>query len=318
MSYLPPGWTEQRLVAATSDDLKALPYETLHLIPPHKIKARDAQDVVFGAIVDEQIRSERVRFNLPPNPPRFKPGMEDTEEDPAKRETTAIRNRQFLDKARLQYFDELAQSNGNAPVPTHASAPASDAKLPRDAVVQVVEDQGYADFGFLMVRLVYNDEARWDRFNDSFLAPLERELSEAQGGERIVDNLLMMTVEDEMIDGTGFQGTVAYCEELHNNDMVQPGLDTSMVLAVDEQALKSFLEPTPGQKPWVWAVDMSYPFDERQQPPVGDPPTDAYPGYFRVTLSAAVLELWPLLKAPGGFHGRRLWDPNTRVWDGDL
>ena len=98
--------------------------------------------------------------------------------------------------------------------------------------------------------------------------------------------------------------------------MVQPGLDTSMVLAVDEQALASFLEPTPGQKPWVWAVDMSYPFAVRQQPPVGDPPTDAYPGYFRVTLSAAVLELWPLLKAPGGIQGSRLWDPNTRVWDG--
>ena len=237
MSYLPSGWTEQRLAAATADDLKALPYEvstyrcrvpvfpcsrapdcdsdkpakTLHVIPPHKVAAQDAQDVVFGAIIDNRAQRERARFNLAPNPPRFKPGVEDAEDDPAKRETTVIRNRQFLDKERARYFAELAQRGDNAPEPTPASASASASagKLPRDAVVQVVEDQGYADFGFLMVRLVYGDDARWDRFNDLFLAPLERELSEAQGGERIADSLLMLTVEDELIDSTGFQGAVA-------------------------------------------------------------------------------------------------------------
>lgn len=97
--------------------------------------------------------------------------------------------------------------------------------------------------------------------------------------------------------------------------MVQPGLDTSMVLVADKAAVDSLLFPTPGQEPWVWAVDVDFGFQIGDQPPQGEPPTDRYPGYFRVALLAAVTELWPLLKGPGA-SGRELWNPDIRVWEG--
>lgn len=38
MSYIPPGWTQQRLAAATTDDLSELPYEVqLYNIVPVRV-----------------------------------------------------------------------------------------------------------------------------------------------------------------------------------------------------------------------------------------------------------------------------------------
>lgn len=97
--------------------------------------------------------------------------------------------------------------------------------------------------------------------------------------------------------------------------MLEPGFDTGVILVVDKIAVESLLSPMPGQEPFVWAVDVKFRFQIGDQLPQGEPPTDKYPGYFRVTLSAAVTEMWPLLKA-GAETARSLWDPNSKVWTG--
>jgi hypothetical protein len=97
--------------------------------------------------------------------------------------------------------------------------------------------------------------------------------------------------------------------------MVQPGLNTGIILVVDKAAVESLLSPTPGQEPWVWAVDVTFSFQIGDQLPQGEPPTNRYPGYFRVTPSAAVTEMWSLLKG-SRISGKELWNPDVRIWEG--
>jgi len=199
-------------------------------------------------------------------------------------------------------------------IPNASSSGPKKPKLDRDAVVQVVEDEGYEDFGFMVVRLDYSDQDAWERWTDTFDVPIDRSLAQSLGGERIMDKFLLGMVEDAKLEGTGLHGAVTYYKDLHLNSMVQPGLDTNMILVVDKAAVDSLLSPTPGQEPWVWAMDVNFDFQIGDQPPKGEPPTDRYPGYFRVTPSAAVTELWPLLK--GAFvRGKDLWNPDVRIWD---
>jgi hypothetical protein len=225
-------------------------------------------------------------------------------------------------------------------IPNASSSGPKKPKLDRDAVVQVVEDEGYEDFGFMVVRLDYSEQDAWERWTDTFGEPIDRSLAQSLGGERIMDKFLLGMVEDAQLEGTGLHGAVtwvtlihsimrrklelrvmliitcsSYYKDLHLNSMVQPGLDTNMILVVDKAAVDSLLSPTPGQEPWVWAVDVNFDFQIGYQPPQGEPPTDRYPGYFRVTPSAAVTELWPLLK--GAFvRGKYLWNPDVRIWEG--
>lgn len=89
--------------------------------------------------------------------------------------------------------------------------------------------------------------------------------------------------------------------------MVQPGLDTSMILVTDDTAVDSLLNSSPGEE----AVDVHYAFQIGDQPPRRELSNDIYPGYIRVALSSAVTELWPLLKRSMA-SGRELWDPHVR------
>lgn len=87
------------------------------------------------------------------------------------------------------------------------------------------------------------------------------------------------------------------------------------MLVVDKAAMDSLLNPTPGRRPWVWALHATRRFE------VGDrlldePPRSQYPGYFGVDPLAVFIRLWPLLKGPQMFVGSKLWDPNRDIWSG--
>jgi hypothetical protein len=59
----------------------------------------------------------------------------------------------------MRYF-----ADPSAPfVPNVSSSEAEKQKVDRDPVVQVVEDAGYEDFGFVVVRLDYSDQDAWAR-----------------------------------------------------------------------------------------------------------------------------------------------------------
>lgn len=96
--------------------------------------------------------------------------------------------------------------------------------------------------------------------------------------------------------------------------MVQPGLDTSIILVADDIAVESFLNPSPGQDPWIWAVDVNFAFQIGDQPPRREMSTNIYPGYFWVALSTVVTELWPLLKRSEA-SGNELWNPHVSIWE---
>ncbi|KAG9684844.1 hypothetical protein KCU95_g12806, partial [Aureobasidium melanogenum] len=308
MSYVPLGWTPERLAAATADELLQLDYSTLHLVSPMAVSSPSAQDAIFGARIDELTRRERERFKLSPVLPRFRPDTPLPEDD-TERTVMQQRMRKWLDDERVRYL-------ANPDVP--AVPLINTQKVPKpdvDAVVQVVQEAGYDDFGYVLVRLDYTDEDAWTRWNTIFHQYLDRSLEESLGGESIADKLLIVNVEDEDLDGTGWHGAVSYYEDVCANDTVPPGLETGMILVADTEAVSSLLQPTSDVEPWIWAADVDYDWEIGDQPSLGSSPARHYPGYIRVALSVVLSEFWPLLKRPGCV-GRHLWTPDLGVWEG--
>ncbi|RAK95646.1 uncharacterized protein BO80DRAFT_429737 [Aspergillus ibericus CBS 121593] len=70
MSYIPPGWSEERLRTATVDDLRQVPEECLHDIDDEILENVEARKVVCQAQHNEHYRLERERRGLPPAPPK--------------------------------------------------------------------------------------------------------------------------------------------------------------------------------------------------------------------------------------------------------
>ncbi|CAD0097272.1 unnamed protein product, partial [Aureobasidium mustum] len=281
---------------------------TLHLISPMTVSSPAAQDIIFGARMDEVTRLERERLKLPPVLPRFKP---DTllPEDATECAVTQQRMRKWL-------ADERTKSLANPDVPNILSTAKQIVPKPDvDAVMQVVQEAGYNDFGFVLVRLDYSDEDAWTRWNTAFQEYLDRSLEESQGGQSIADKLMTMNVEDEDLNGTGWHGAVFYYNDLCGDDIVPPGLRTNMILVADIKAVNSLLHQTADVEPWIWAVDVHFDWKIGDQPPRGPPPANHYPGYMRVALSVVVSEFWPLLKG-SCFFVRQLWTPDLGLWRG--
>ena len=143
-------------------------------------------------------------MNLPAIPPRYKPGVAPTDTNPAIQAVAEQRKRQWLEQERTRYF-----ADPSAPLVQNSSAgKAERQKLDIDPVVQVVEEAGYDDFGFMVVRLYYSDEDAWQRWSETFDVPVDRSLAESAGGERIMDKLVIPMVEDAQLEGTGWHGAV--------------------------------------------------------------------------------------------------------------
>lgn len=151
-------------------------------------------------------------MNLPAIPPRYQPGVAPADADPAAQAVAEQRARQWLEQERARYF-----ANPSAPlVPNSSASGAEKQKVDRDPVAQVVEEAGYEDFGFMVVRLDYSDEDAWARWCETFDVPVDRSLAEVVGGERIVDKLVLPLVEDAQLEGTGWHGVVRCVTLIHS------------------------------------------------------------------------------------------------------
>lgn len=179
-------------------------------------------------------------------------------------------------------------------------------KPERDPYVQIVEDEGFMDFGFLCFRTVYDDEPKWERWQEKFDTELEGGLVGCAGRERVAERLMVMFVDDVDLAGVGFSDVAQAFEAVRENGDVGPGLDVGMCLMLDEEAMASLLEPVEGQEPWVWAVDVNYDFNGAQT-------EDGYPGQFKVAIDALISELWPLL-AGTGMQPENLWPSANPIW----
>jgi hypothetical protein len=156
--------------------------------------------------MDEQTREERLRMKLPHQAPLFAPNAI-LPSDPIRRAVLEQRKAQWLLQERERYF-----SDRGAPLAPTLSTPKPKPDV--DAVVQVVEEAGYDDFGFMIVRLDYSDETAWERWKAAFDVVLDQSVDECLGGDQVKDKLMTMFVEDEDLQGTGWDGAVTYVIEL--------------------------------------------------------------------------------------------------------
>ncbi|KAJ5914229.1 hypothetical protein N7504_003112 [Penicillium tannophilum] len=251
MSYLPPGWTLERLQTATVDDLRQIPEERLHeidekLIPVENVPVR----LVIGrATHNEHRRKVRAERGLPPAPG-------------------------------VPLFEE------------------ND-----DPVVEVVERGGFDDFGFIVFRTDYSDEERWQQWHKEFQRIIDASMKRASRGEKIEDKCLLLTYEDEDMAGVTHEQVLQAYYGYQETEGIPVGFDTGMCLVVDSDVMDSITT----DKPWVYALDLSFGFDDES--PIAD---GEYPGYFRVAIDSVITELYPTLTA---MTPSELWPSDNRIWE---
>ncbi|KFZ25272.1 hypothetical protein V502_00247 [Pseudogymnoascus sp. VKM F-4520 (FW-2644)] len=209
--------------------------------------------------------------------------------------------------------DELLELNIQRMVPqghrnfaaTKASIREADAAIgraPRDMLetehhlVKVVEDAGYEDFGFVMVRTDFTSESRWERFVGRWDELLDMQFDNAlpeTGLQRIQGKLVTKMMDDEVLSEMGPQNVALAFRILKEEaddepSQVEPGLDTNMCLMADAESITSVLESDPDGRlpPFIKAVDVSYPQGGYED----------YSGVFRVSVASVYLKFWPALR----------------------
>ena len=141
-------------------------------------------------------------MRLPPQAPLFAPDAA-LPSDPVQLAVLELRKLQWLSQEGETYF-----ADPQAPLFLTPSIPKPNPDV--DAVVQVVQEAGYHDFGFVIVRLDYCDEDTWQRWQAAFDGVQDPSVDDCLGGDMIKDKLLTMFVEDDYLHGTGWHGAVRY------------------------------------------------------------------------------------------------------------
>jgi hypothetical protein len=133
-------------------------------------------------------------------------------------------------------------------------------------LVKLVEENGWEDFGFLVFRTYFGNDELWKQFREQWDPILQYGFDAADESEsldRIRDKLLMKTVDDDMTDGVSAESVAAAYrlftedeDELEEDEKLEAGLRTRMCVFVDEECMRSVVEPSPDIPPFVKAVDV--------------------------------------------------------------
>ncbi|KAJ5450521.1 uncharacterized protein N7458_006970 [Penicillium daleae] len=145
-------------------------------------------------------------------------------------------------------------------------------------LVDLVEEEGWADFGFLLFRTHYDNENLWESFleaKDQILSETINNAPPESGLSRITDKMYLKQVSNEALrDITPEQVAIAYrsleygdgdgdgvVDENGNGgvpeDRIEPGLRTNVCLMVDEECMRSIVAwRETGSVPFVKAVDV--------------------------------------------------------------
>ncbi|GAB7347687.1 hypothetical protein MBLNU459_g5251t1 [Dothideomycetes sp. NU459] len=174
---------------------------------------------------------------------------------------------------------------------------------------QAVEDAGYADFGFLVIRTSYEDESLFDQWAEEFSNLVEKSITESADADGLIDKLMLTMIVDEQLQGASWEGIQEFVDEARDDNMVPPGLDVGFGLAVDQEVMRSLIHPKSGEEPWVWAVDTDYEFTETS----GRDATDTYPGYFKVALTSVMTEFYAAIASPD-VNVAGLWSLAKPIW----
>lgn len=77
-------------------------------------------------------------------------------------------------------------------------------------LAQVVERAGYDDFGFLVIRTGYGNEAQWEQWAEEFNNMIEKSVVESPGNEEAVNKLMMAMIDDPELHGASWDSIQVY------------------------------------------------------------------------------------------------------------
>ncbi|KAG9848208.1 hypothetical protein KCU98_g6392, partial [Aureobasidium melanogenum] len=216
---------------------------------------------------------------------RYKNATDDDWETLAEEEAELLFKREIAEK-------EVASKIGHQAFQNNMMAKAQ-------AAVKLVEENDWDDFGFLVFRTYFGDEALWEGFRESWDPILQHGFDTApasEGLERIRDKLLMKTVDDDLTDGASAEGVAsAYRlftedeDEVEEDEKLEPGLRTRMCLFVDQECMRSVMEPKATTPPFVKAVDVE----------LGSSTQQRQGATFKVAIKDLVTHFYPTLFLSG-------------------
>lgn len=193
----------------------------------------------------------------------------------------------------------IAKAKAAGPPPPHFPSETEQVEPPQQhALVKLVEENCWNDFGFVVFRTYFGDEQLWEGFRESWDPLLQHGFDVApasMGLDRVRDKLLMKMVDDEMTDGAIAEDVAsAYRlftedeDELDEDEKLEPGLKTRMCLFVDEQCMRSVTTSSTGTPPFVKAVDVELNSTTQQRPGA----------VFRVAIKDLATHFYPALWLP--------------------
>ncbi|KAK6008146.1 hypothetical protein QM012_000049 [Aureobasidium pullulans] len=244
---------------------------------------------------------------------RYKNATDDDWESLTEEEAELLFKREIAEKEAASKLSHQAFQNNMIAKAQAAGAPppafsSRDEEVEPHSLVRLVEENDWDDFGFLVFRTYFGDEPLWEGFRESWDPILQHGFdmaSTSEGLERIRDKLLMKTVDDDLTDGASAEGVAsAYRlftedeDEVEEDEKLEPGLRTRMCLFVDQECMRSVMEPKASTPPFVKAVDIELGASTQQRPgatfkvAIKDLATHFYPALFLSDISD-VAELRP-------------------------
>ncbi|KAI7192937.1 hypothetical protein D0869_01749 [Hortaea werneckii] len=291
LTYLPPGWTEEKYKTATDQDYEALTEEQLDKVMKRRAAETHLETVKW---FDEKNAKCLARGAAPlPYPDDIMAGGQDEEASPTNIPDPATEN--------------LAN------------------------LINHVEDSELDLIGFVLFRTHFTDEQGWQTFENGFNELLDEGVAAACGEstdfKRIEDKVFMRIVSDETFENQPPEGVArAYrtCMEADEvsdgedgedmwGDELEPGLTTSMCLFIDEECIRSVVNKQAGSTPFVKAVDGT----------LGMGQTDEYKGTIKVAITSlmpafyAVLLGYDIVDVASKVSDDGIWR-NIGPWDADL
>jgi hypothetical protein len=284
LTYLPPGWTEDKLNNATDEDYEALTEEQLQKTMDRVAAEHHAQTLKWF----DELNAKRIARGAPP-----KPYPSDEHDSAAGRRGD--------------------QSQSSQQVPDPASENLTN-------LLDHVEGSDFEIFGFVLFRTYYAcDELSWEAFKEGFFELLDEGIAAAPADfNRVEDKVFIRIVSDRSLKNMTSEGVVlAYlvCMEEEEptdgddeddwGDVIEPGLTTKMCLYVDEECIRSVVDKA--ATPFVKAVDVTT--DKGRTIKVAI--TSLVPAFY------AALLVYTSADVASKVSGDGIWR-NIRPWDAEI
>lgn len=155
--------------------------------------------------------------------------------------------------------------------------------------MQAVQRAGFPEWGYVIFRTDYSDEARWDRFQEIVfdeMCDVQMSKESEAGVQAVKDKLSFKSVEDPALVGASVADVKRCYHAIRSAGQIPPGLDMNMCMIVDRHVIASVLNKKGGEIPYLIGVDVTNSKED-----------EGYEGHFKVAIDSFLCELYPLLSA---------------------